>query len=403
MNNLNSKSQHLKKLRELKQKYSDAKLEYIQEQNEIMRRIQENKNNLEWVIVNEEFICLINSDTEYFLQWIKENFDNDEDLLEKIKMAFFNDVKMSVLMDEALEISRVLGNEKNNEQFREFFDTLNSIVVANGKSNMYEIEIDNIETNLYLKNIQPFIIFVLIYSKKKSKSLIERFNGFKLINSKLAKIGENRIYSNSRNSLKLFFKWLIESENIDKALCMKFFDTYTDYIDIHYLAKEIYIEELNGSDKKIIDQLKVLSKIKSPLMKNLLMNSCYNVNFFVRPEVLETYISIFEECKVSLKKSIINTEKANKKEKGLTMYNKLKGYKKIFDSLGYNEKYLELFDDLIMDLNLIEEDKQDLNIDPYEKEVFLEEIFGVTGSYSINHFGAAYRMIYNEKIRKSKK
>lgn len=403
MNNLNSKSQHLKKIKELEQKYSDAKLEYIQEQNEIMSRIRENKNNLEWVIVNEEFICLINSDIEYFLQWIKENFDEDENLLEEIKMAFLNDVKMSVLMDEALEISEILGNKKNNDQLREFFETLNSIVVANGKSNMREIQIDNIETNLYLKNIQPFIIFVLIYSKKNSKSLIERFNGFKLINSKLAKIGENRIYSNSRNNLKLFLKWLIESKNIDKALCMKFFDTYTDYIDIHYLAKEIYIEELNGSDKKIKDQLKVISKIKSPLMKNLLMNSCYNVDFLVRPEVLETYISIFEECKVSLKKSIINTEKANKKEKELTMYNKLKGYKKRFDSLGYNEKYLELVDDLIRDLNLIEEDEEDLDIDPYEKEVFLERKFGVTGSYSINHFGTAYRMIYNEKNRKSKK
>ncbi|WP_252650563.1 hypothetical protein [Bacillus pacificus] len=402
MNKLNSEAQHLNKLKELEQKYSDAKLEYLQEQQEIMSRIRENKNNLEWIIVNEEFICLINSDIEYFFQWIKENFNEDEDLLEEIKMAFLNDVKMSVLMDEAIEIGKVLGNKKNNDQFREFFETLNSIV-ATEKSNMHEIQLDNIETNLYLKTIKPFIIFVLIYSKKNSKSVIKRFNGFKLINSKLAKIGENRIYSNSRNDLNLFLEWLIESKDIDKALCMKFFDTYTDYIDIHYLAKEIYIEELNGIDKKIKDQLKILTKIKSPLMKNLLMNSCYNVDFLLRPEVLETYISIFDECKVSLKKSIINTEKSNKKEKELTMYIKLKEYKKIFDSLGYNEKYLELVDDLIIDLNLIEEDEEDLDIDPYEKEVFLEKIFGVKGSYSINHFGAAYRMIYNEKNCKSKK
>ncbi|PHD44843.1 hypothetical protein COF67_25330 [Bacillus toyonensis] len=62
-----------------------------------------------------------------------------------------------------------------------------------------------------------------------------------------------------------------------------------------------------------------------------------------------------------------------------------------------------MVDDLIIDLNLIEEVEVDLDIDPYEKEVFLERIFGVTGSYSIIHFGAAYRMIYNEKDRKSKK
>lgn len=394
MNNLNITAELLK---EEEKSYLNAKGEFEKIRNEVMSDIREQKNNIEWILEDGEYKCLIGSDLDCYFRWLIENENeakNDDDL-EEIKKAFLNDVKMSVLVDKAVEISKTFGNKMNNDHSRMFFETLSSIEIATNKLGIKGIRIEGLQTNLYLKDIRPFIAFVLLTSKKTGKNLLERFDGFRLVDAKQAKIGEVRTYSNCKSNLKFFFELLRKSKDIDKALCLKFFDTYTNYINIHYLAKAIYAEELRGSDKKILELLEILTKtkIQSPLVKNLLINYSHNIEFVGRPEVLETYASLFEECKESLQKSIFNIKGNRKNTKGTNMSYELGMYKKIYDLFGHNELYTELVNDLINDL--IEESEEILDVESYDLEVFKERIFGIKGSYSNTHFGNAYRMIYN--------
>ena len=60
--------------------------------------------------------------------------------------------------------------------------------------------------------------------------------------------------------------------------------------------------------------------------------------------------------------------------------------------------YEQLVYELMIDLKLIKNCEEDL--DPFDLEVFIEKMYGVAYSYSINHFGEAYIMIYNEKNQK---
>lgn len=60
--------------------------------------------------------------------------------------------------------------------------------------------------------------------------------------------------------------------------------------------------------------------------------------------------------------------------------------------------YEQLVYELMIDLKLIKNCEEDL--DPFDLEVFIEKMYGVAYSYSINNFGEAYIMIYNEKNQK---
>jgi len=380
---------YLKRVKKIKRKKMHAEEIYKRKQIEVMNRLLSTEDSIRWDIVNEKISCEMNEDMMNYFNFIAQGFHEDENLFKEIKKCFISDVKMSLLMDEALKINRNLGNKLNNDRFRDFFETLNALEEALNKK--YTYGNNNIETNLYLKSIDPFIKFVLMYSKKDCKNLIDKFNGFKLVNSKLAKSGENKIYVDYQNISKIFFSHLNESS--DRALCLQFFDTYTDYIDMHYLAEEIRYMEILKNNKDIDFKLMILTKIRSPLMKNALINSVYDFEGFLRIELLEAYNLIFDKCKKSLKECFISTEEDNKKE--TLMLNNFEKYKRIYSLLGNDEQFEQLVDELMVDLSIVE--KCEENLDPYDREAFREKIFGVPYSYSINHFGEAYRMIYDEK------
>ncbi|MCM3317191.1 hypothetical protein M3603_11090 [Rummeliibacillus stabekisii] len=404
MNTLNITAESL---REKEKNYLNAKVDFEKDRNKVITDIKEKKNNLEWILEDGEYKCLLKLEVDWYFRCMIENeyneyVDKNDVDLEELREAFLNDVTMSVLEDKAEEISKTLGNKENNEYYRKFFETNRGIELAIDQLGIKEIEFEGLQTNLFLKDIRPFIIFVLHTSKKTSKNLLERFNGFRLVNAKYADMGEDRVYYEYNKNSKQFFNLLQNSKGIDKALSLKFFDTYTDYINIHYLAKEIYAEEKGERDKKLIDFLKGLIKfkVKSPLVINLLINSSNNTEFLKRSDVLETYASLFKECKNSLK-SFLNKKGDKKSTNETDISYKLKMYKEVYDSFGQNEFYMDLVDDLIDEINdSIEENEQNLCVDPYDLEVFKERVFGIKGSYSNTYFGEAYRIVYNSKYSK---
>lgn len=187
-----------------------------------------------WSFQDKKLICNINEDLKTYFENFSAFLYKEDGLPEYLIDLFISDIQLSVLKDEAILISKKVSKKENNEKFRLLFDTLSN-------KDFFSENVENLETKLYLKSLKPFVELTFRCSKKRSATLLERFNGFKLINAEISKKAENEIYGNTINMLKEFI-FSFES-HIDSALCIVFFDENTEFLNIHHLARKKYEKE----------------------------------------------------------------------------------------------------------------------------------------------------------------
>ena len=340
-----------------------------------------------WSFEDKELVWSLNEEfKEYFNNFSLFLFEEDN-LTNRLIQLFISDVKLSVLRDEAILISKKVSKKENNDRFRLFFDTLSDKDFFNNK-------VENLETIIYLKSLEPLVKLTLINSKKRSSDLIERFNGFKLINANMSKTGKYKVYEEAFEVLSDFIFSFKKSKN--NALCITLFDESTNFLDIHYLAKKIY----NRQNFELC--LEILISIKSPLMKNMLIDSYIQLEQKILIEFLmkslKSYNQLFERSKQELRYFL--DEQITSESKKVTVYTKVDRYGNIYNLLGEDENYEELLEELKFEMISvkvpIENDEEDFE----SVEWVIQKIFGRTHTYKIEDFGKAYDMLYKEKNQK---
>lgn len=348
-----------------------------------------------WSFQDEKLICNINKNLKRYFEDFSVFLHKEEGLPEYLIDLFISDIKLSVLKDEAISISKKVSRKENDDKLRLLFDTLSH-------KDFYSNNVENLETNLYLKPLKPFVELTFRYSKKRSTTLFERFNGFRLINAEIAKKAENKIYGEAISMLKEFI-FSFEG-NLDSALCIVFFDENTEFLNIHHLARKKYEIESPYSVKDCELYLEILTKVQSPLMKRILMDYCINleedrlVNFLRKS--LAAYNSLFEKCKQELN-CFLNKSLENKLS-SKTVYAQVKRYEIIYDLFGKDLNYVDLVIDLKDELEgLTEVLIPDPSVgDLISKEWLIQKVLKKTVTYDIQKFGEAYMMIYNKKKQK---
>ena len=322
-----------------------------------------------------------------------------DDFKEQIYSFFVSDIKLSILLDESILISNKIDKKNNNDKFRTLFNTLNEELFSSKK----EMGIDNIATNLYLKPLQPLVKLTLLHSKKRSKSLIDRFNGFRLVKASISKEGEFNIYQEAFEILSMFLLSLERSQS--NALALTFFSESTSFLDIHYLSEKYKnIEEYE--DKKFDFHFDLLASVNSPIMKRITMKSYKSSNDTLYFELAAKLISIYNHLFNKAKNELIcflYTQVVSKPKKE-TIYTKFDQYKKIYSLLYKDENYEELIEDLIDEIKSLKKTKEEYESNYEYEEQTVEEFFfknmKVSPLYSLEIFGESYKKIYEKESQK---
>lgn len=337
----------------------------------------------------------LNGNLKNYLAAFSSVFDMKDEFREKIYEFFVSDVKLSVLMDESILISRKIDNKVNNDRFRVLFNTLNDDVFSEEKN----MRIDNMTTNLYLKSLQPLVKLTLFYSKKKSKSLTDRFSGFKLVKASISKEGEFNVYQKAFEVLSTFLLSL--ERNQDNALPITFFNANTSFLDIHYLSEKN--KTRIKCEKTEFDlHFDILTSVNSPIMKRITMKSytCSSdaLYFELTTKLISLYNYLFNKAKTELL-CFLCTDVVNGSQQE-TMYKKFDHYKKIHSLLHKDESYEGLIEELISEIKSLDNYTEEYE---YEEQSVEEALFKnkkISVLYSLEDFGESYKIIYEKESQK---